>query len=670
MSTRNVTTDQAINEIFRSASDPIVAVPEPSSQTPPMYLDLPDELKTRDNWVCFRHETKPNDETQNAPYCVDTIDGKRHAKSNDSSTWSPFDGAVRASINPARNFDGISFMLLGTPYLGFDFDSVVQNQILDPFVASILRLMGDPYAEISYSDAGLRVLVECAKLPKPKKTIFKEAGHGVEIYHGEWAAKALTITGNRYSGQRVTTITPAQFELVHLLCSQIHDAKFKALWLGDTSAHGRDDSKADFALCCKLARLLDYNAEKIDAAFRMSGLMRTKWMDASGYYGTRTIARAIEFEKSQDVQPSSHERVTAPVSFTADQITPKKIVWLWQNRFAQKLNMLVGNPDVGKGLITYYVMSCVTRGWDWFDGKNTIPASAVLLLSGEEDWDDTIVPRLMAAGADLSKVHGLKQSVTKDGTTTERELQLDRDVAMLEAYLVKHPDIRLVVIDPISNYLGSATMIDEQKVRAEVLTPLKELANRRAVAIICVMHLNKKVELDAIHRIGGCMAFVGVARMVWLCVPKPTEDGTVSDELMMVKVKANIISRTLKGLSYVIKARPVPVEGGSVDAPYTEWTGEVHQTADELIGKPAKPAQGAHRPAEQLPAAEKWLREYLKDGPQPQKEIADQGNGLHEFSHRTLVRAKHEIGARSFRKEHKWFWEMPADADGGDDAAL
>ena len=63
-----------------------------------------------------------------------------------------------------------------------------------------------------------------------------------------------------------------------------------------------------------------------------------------------------------------------------------------------------------------------------------------------------------------------------------------------------------MVVDPISNYLGSAKMIDEQRVRA-ILTPLKEISNRRRVSITGVMHLNKKVELDAIHRIGGAMAY-------------------------------------------------------------------------------------------------------------------------------------------------------------------
>ena len=353
-------------------------------------------------------------------------------------------------------------------------------------------------------------------------------------------------------------------------------------------------------------------------------------------------------DKANDAfQQSGGTPPSYTVSGTADHIVPKKIVWLWPNRIAQKLNLIVGNPDLGKGLITYYVTSCITTGQDWFDAKNTWLPSEVLLLSGEEDWDDTIVPRLMAAGADLTKVHWLKMSPRENDSASARELHLDRDADVLESFLVGHPDVRLVIVDPISNYLGDAKMIDEQKVRADVLTPLKEIANRQSVAVIGVMHLNKKVELDAINRVGGAMAFVGVARMVWLVAPRLTEGDTPSDELLMVKIKGNIVQRDLKGLAYKTRARAVTIEGAPVMTPYVEWTGEVDQKADELThgGHPKHPA---HRPAEQLPAAEKWVVEYLKDGSKPLDDIESAGKALHGFSVKTIQRARESVGVVTF----------------------
>ena len=187
----------------------------------------------------------------------------------------------------------------------------------------------------------------------------------------------------------------------------------------------------------------------------------------------------------------------------ADQITMKKLRWLWQNRIPLgKITAFAGNPDQGKSLATAWCAATITTAADWPDCKNTFPPSEVLILSGEDDPEDTLVPRLAAAGADLSKVHILHSTLewsTTDGkvSSTERELQLDVDLQRLEDVMTAQPNIRLIVIDPITDYLGSAKMIDEKDVRQKVLTPLRNFAARHSVSIVMVMHLNKKVDATA-----------------------------------------------------------------------------------------------------------------------------------------------------------------------------
>ena len=212
--------------------------------------------------------------------------------------------------------------------------------------------------------------------------------------------------------------------------------------------------------------------------------------------------------------------------------------------------MLCGNPDVGKSLVAIDTVARLTTGKEWFDCPNENPISEALILAAEDDWSDTLCPRLVAAGADLTKVRWLKLSCSDTDTSDVRELALDTDMKVLRDFLADHPAIHLVVIDPISSYLGNKKMNEEQSVRS-VLTPLKNLADRFDVCVVAIMHLNKKVELDAIHRIGGATAFTGVARIVWMCAPKPVEDDEPkSDELYMVRVKGNIIARSTLGLSY------------------------------------------------------------------------------------------------------------------------
>lgn len=619
------------------------------------YGDVPQQLKDIPNWVRYALESNKKGQLTKIPK---QLDGKANARANDSSTWTTFEHVC--------GFDKIGFEFKGTDVVGIDLDGCVRaDNTIEPFALAIMTILPpNTYVEFSPSGTGLHAWLQYAgALPEGKRKMSSGGSHsGPEIYHGREGGRFFTISGQRYAGSDVPTLTGEQTDLLYFLLSQWADQKFMHLWLGKFDHD--DPSKADYALMCELARLTQGDREKMERYFSASALgQRDKWTDREDYRA-RTIDAVLKDTNSgknapNDPKPSSEEIV--PMSGTAADIEPKKIVWLWPNRFAQKLNMIVGNPDCGKGLITHYVTACVTAGRDWFDTPNPHPPSDVLVLTGEEDWDDTVVPRLMAAGADLHRVHWLKLSVTKNMTTRQREIQLDRDVEQLEAFLVAHPNIRVVIIDPISSYMGRTSMIDEQKVRGDVLMPLKELANRRAITIIGVMHLNKKVELDAIHRIGGAMAFVGVARMVWLCAPKPNDDGTDSDDMLMVKVKGNIVHRKLTGLAYYVTAKPVLIEGDQVVTPYVQWNGTVDATANQVTGKKT---QAAHRPAEQLPAAEQWLRDYLRAGPKSQKDVEDQGIHGKDFSKDTLKRAKKALGVRSYQQERQWFWELSTIEEG------
>lgn len=346
----------------------------------------------------------------------------------------------------------------------------------------------------------------------------------------------------------------------------------------------------------------------------------------------------------------------------ADAVDPKKIQWLWPKRVPLgHLTIFCGSPDNGKSLVTLFLVAAMTTGRAFPDAPNSTTPSEVLILSGEDGIEDTVVPRLMAAGADLAKVHILK-SVTFGNKSNKKEtryVQLDTDVKMLLDYLVAHAAIKLVVIDPVSNYLGSVKMTDEQNVR-RVLNPVKDVAESTGCALVGVMHLNKKEELSAIHRIAGAMAFVGVARATWMFAANPKDPDVPEglqpiDTFSMLRVKVNIAERS-GGLTYRIKAEPVPVENSEEWYPYIEWTGTTDKNADSVLKE--KSAKPNHRPPDEREDAMDWLKEFLKDGSQPAEDIYEQGDGLHGFSKRTLQRAKKEIGAVARKQADKWYWVL------------
>jgi putative DNA primase/helicase len=341
-------------------------------------------------------------------------------------------------------------------------------------------------------------------------------------------------------------------------------------------------------------------------------------------------------------QPAQRQIVTE----RADQITPRKLRWLWPNRIPLgKVTIFAGLPGEGKSLVTDDIGARVTTARKYPDADNPLPASEVLFVAGEDDAEDALVPRLMAAGADLSKVYILK-AVRMSGHTTDHSLRLDLDLAAIKRFFEKHPAIRLAVIDPISNHLGAISMVDEQEVRA-ALSPLKEVAKVHDLAVLGVMHLNKKEGLSAIHRVGGAGAFIGVARASWLFARDPETQA----KRFMLPLKNNYAKES-SSLGYRVDEKPVKIENDNVPTPYIEWLDETDLDVDEIISAPRKRASSRTD-------AKAFLKALLAGGPHDASAIYAAA-GAERVSERTLDRAKADLGVESRKKGTEgWEWVLP-----------
>ena len=142
-------------------------------------------------------------------------------------------------------------------------------------------------------------------------------------------------------------------------------------------------------------------------------------------------------------------------------------------------------------------------------------------MSAEDDPARTIVPRLTAAGADLTKVHILESVILANGSETLPSLRADIDA--ITAAAARLGDCRLIVIDPVSAYLKG---VDDNRnaVLRGVLTPLNRLAERLGAAVVLVSHLTKGGSANGKHRVLGSIAYVGACRANHLFVgrsPRP-----------------------------------------------------------------------------------------------------------------------------------------------------
>jgi hypothetical protein len=336
-----------------------------------------------------------------------------------------------------------------------------------------------------------------------------------------------------------------------------------------------------------------------------------------------------------------------PVLKRLSDVVPREVRWLWPGRIALgKITLFVGDPGLGKSFLTCDLGGRVTRGAPWpddpIDSWNE-PAD-VIILNAEDGLDDTIRPRLDAAGADCARVIALEGVELVDSDTKKRAVHsfnLGRDLLRLREALERNPGTRLVIIDPVSAYLGKTDSHSNAEVRG-LLAPLAALAEQTGVALVLVSHLNKGGGNKSVYRCNGSLAFPAAARAAWLVAKDPHD----ADRRLFLCVKNNL-ARDSGGLAYRI------VDGR------LEWeAGPVSTTADDVLGE-------SERAGGKCASAEEWLSEYLASGPKPYKEIADDAKAA-GISIGTLRRAREGLGIRPRKAGFGlgWCWSLVEDVQG------
>jgi archaellum biogenesis ATPase FlaH len=320
-----------------------------------------------------------------------------------------------------------------------------------------------------------------------------------------------------------------------------------------------------------------------------------------------------------------------------------------------KLGLLAGNPDVGKSCASLDLAARFSRGADWPDGsKNKLKPSGVVVLSAEDDKNDTITPRLKAADAETRHILVLNTELEYvDPETGKKRLQsfnLETHLPILEDAICKVNErvpCRLAIIDPISAFLGGKDSYKDSDVRA-LLMPLVKLAARYKVSILGITHLNKRVEGDAFVRIMGSVGFTASGRYAYAI----TKDPANPERRLFLPVKNNLARRST-GLAFWLNTD----ERGRVRV---DWElSLVTVTADEAIAPKARGPQ-----PEKCDEAQVWLTDYLHDGARRAKECL--AAAVHDgITRNTLQRARGALGVIAGPgSSGAWEWRLPAKEEG------
>jgi hypothetical protein len=386
--------------------------------------------------------------------------------------------------------------------------------------------------------------------------------------------------------------------------------------------------------------------------------VRSMWRDKQ----QAPTFKEVEQYKSAAPKPAP-SAVDQLVTQTASSIQPTAIEWVWPWRFALgKPNLLGGDMGLGKTNILIDIIARCTRGAEWPCGEGRAPKGSCIFMGTEDGLADTLVPRLMAAGADTDKVQFITAVQRGDGKG-RRSFSLQTDLGRLEELITKLGDVVLVVIDPLNSYFGRG--VDSYKAAdiRSVLEPVSEMADRLRVTIIGNAHLSKDGKgktRDANLRILDSQAIGAIARGICLVAPDPDNPGRA----LFMRSKNSNAPPGLPSLAYTIRSKVVGTDARTskpIEGTYLDWAAEaVAVSANDVFGQIDK---GGSRETPAQDSAITFLETLLAKGRVTSTAVKEAAEA-NCISLATLRRAKEHLGIEPKKEKGSmdgdWWWELPA----------
>lgn len=361
----------------------------------------------------------------------------------------------------------------------------------------------------------------------------------------------------------------------------------------------------------------EITAEAIQGTAPASLSMATPATQPPGEQPLSPVARsyggAVRTEVQDLTPPRSHTPPASHIGRTlrltpASEIRPQRVTWLWEDRIpAGEITLTAGLGGIGKSTYHAWMVSEVTQGRlpGVYHGT---PKSAIICAS-EDSWERTIVPRLIAAGADLDRVYRVDVVEAEENV----RLILPADIDML-ADEIQRNDVALLSLDPLMPLISNTIDTHKDAEVRRALEPLSGLADLTACAVLGNAHFNKGMRADPMMRLTGSAAFGQVVRAVLAFAHDPDSDTSVISQ-----AKNNLGHLDLPSLCYHIESIEVETDDGPTPVGRLTLSGESEKSVQDILGDHGNGNVGSARGE-----AERFLRELLKNGPVSAKSAQDQ----------------------------------------------
>ena len=310
-------------------------------------------------------------------------------------------------------------------------------------------------------------------------------------------------------------------------------------------------------------------------------------------------------------------------------VVPKQVEWLWYPYIPYgKLTIIQGDPGEGKSTFILNIAAALSTGGSLPDGSSFELPQNVVYQCAEDDAEDTIKPRLLAAGADCNRIAYIVDD--------NRELNVADDRIELT---IKQTNARLFILDPLQSYLTQEGDMCSMGHMRSLLGKLSLIAARYKCAIVLICHMSKSESNKKLYRSLGSIDIVAIARSV-LMVSRDESDSTIR---YVYPIKSSLAEEG-DGVAFKFG------ENGKI-----EWI-ETSKIEDFL--NVSIPGDVSKRDI-----CSERLIEMLKQGPMPCKEIMNELKSS-SIAPRTINKAKKDLEIESVKIGNTWYWRLPGNPAG------
>lgn len=337
-----------------------------------------------------------------------------------------------------------------------------------------------------------------------------------------------------------------------------------------------------------------------------------------------------------------------------DTIEPEATDWLWEQRIPLgEITLLAGREGIGKSTIAYELAAQLSRGdleGDYLD----MPLGTIVVAT-EDALERTIVPRLMAAKADLSRI--VQVTVRDEEAGYSDEVTLPIDLGRI-GQLIEAEDIGLIILDPLLSRLSVTLDTHKDADVRKALEPLVDLAHSCECSVLGLIHVNKHSGTDALSRIMGSRAFSAVARSVLYVIEHPEDEEVCVIGRPKSNFGGNAPSQSYRIVTEVVgydKTKSKDVTAGRI-----EWGGFIDESVNTLLKQTEAKGPKGPKP-NRLDEAKEWLHDHLTDEP-VLSEAYKADAKTDGISEATLKRAASSMGVAVQQAGRYTYWSLPKEA--------